>query len=121
MGKKRVLYAEDEFTNRKLIEIRLKDEGIECDLAANGEEALELFRNGSYDLVILDHYMPLINGAKVAEEIRKNSTEIPILGITSDDEDIEKLISHGFNEVIIKPLRGYGAIRRILNYLQEDT
>ncbi len=121
MGTKKVLYAEDEFTNRKLIEIRLKDEGIECDLASNGEEALELFRKGNYDMVILDYYMPKMNGAKVAEEIRKSNTVIPILGITSDDEDIEKLISHGFNEVIIKPLRGYAAIRRILNYLQEDT
>lgn len=120
MGKKKVLYAEDEYTNRKLIEIRLRDAGVDCDLASDGKEALSLFRNGSYDMIILDHYMPEINGDKVAEEIRKSDPKIPIIAITSNDEENEHLRHAGFNEVIVKPLRGYAAIRRILNYLREE-
>ena len=71
MGTKRVLYAEDELTNRKLIQIRLQEAGIECDTVEDGSEALKLFSSGVYDVVILDNYMPIKNGDEVAREIRK--------------------------------------------------
>ena len=51
---KKVLYAEDEFTNRKLLEIKLKNFGISTDLAQDGLKAIELFKENTYDLVILD-------------------------------------------------------------------
>lgn len=121
MTPKRILYAEDELNNRKLIQIRLQEEGIKCDTAENGNEALDLFSKTVYDMVILDHYMPLMNGDQVAREIRKVNPLIPIIGITSDDESAGYLRSCGFNEVIIKPLRGYASIVRILNYLREDV
>lgn len=121
MGTKRVLYAEDELTNRKLIQIRLQEEGIECDTVEDGDEALKLFTSGGYDLVILDNYMPIKNGDEVAKEIRKVNPSIPIIGITSDDGSAGYLRSCGFNEVIIKPLKGYASIVRILNYLREDV
>ena len=121
MTPKRVLYAEDELTNRKLIQIRLQEEGIKCDTAENGKEALELFSNAVYDMVILDHYMPIKNGDQVAREIRKDNPSIPIIGITSDDESAGYLRTCGFNEVIVKPLKGYASILRILNYLREDV
>ncbi len=120
MSKKRVLYAEDELTNRKLIQIRLKDEGIDCDVAENGHDALKLYREHTYDMVILDHYMPRMNGDKVAKEIRSENTTIPIIGITSDDESAEYLRICGFNDVIVKPLQGYASIVRILKYLRDD-
>ncbi|MFW5711559.1 MAG: response regulator [Spirochaetota bacterium] len=120
MSKKRVLYAEDELTNRRLIQIRLKDEGIDCDVAENGQEALQLYREHTYDMVILDHYMPRMNGDKVAKEIRIKNTVIPIIGITSDDESAEYLRICGFNDVIVKPITGYASIARILNYLRDD-
>jgi len=129
MGTKRVLYAEDELTNRRLIQIRLQEEGIECDTAADGSEALKLFSStvydmvildNLYDMVILDNYMPVKNGDEVAKEIRKVNPSIPIIGITSDDGSAGYLRSCGFNEVIVKPLKGYASIVRILNYLRED-
>lgn len=121
MTSKRVLYAEDEISNRKLIQIRLQEEDIKCDTAENGKEALELFSKAVYDMVILDHYMPVMNGDQVAILIRKVNPSIPIIGITSDDGSAGYLRSCGFNEVIIKPLKGYASILRILNYLREDV
>ncbi len=120
MSKKHVLYAEDELTNRKLVQIRLKNEGVECDLAEDGQAALRLYHENTYDMVILDHYMPRMNGDKVAKEIRREDTSIPIIGITSDDESVEYLRMCGFNEVIVKPLDGYASIVRILNNLRDD-
>jgi CheY-like chemotaxis protein len=117
---KRVLYAEDEFTNRKLLEIGLKREGVLCDLALNGQEALDLFHQKSYDLVILDHYMPVMSGKEAAIAIRKIDSNVPILAITSDDEEIPTLKAAGCNEILIKPLHGPGYMKRIMNYLEES-
>ena len=120
MSTKCVLYAEDEITNRKLIQIRLKSEDIECDVAEDGQEALRLYRENAYDMVILDHYMPRMNGDNVPKEIRRENASIPIIGITSDEESTEYLRVCGFPEVIVKPLKGYASIVRILNYLRDD-
>lgn len=120
MSIKRVLYAEDEFTNQKLIQIQLKNEGIECDLAEDGRAALKLYRKNTYNMVILDHYMPRMNGDKVAKEIRSENSSIPIIGITSDDESAEYLRICGFNDVIVEPLQGYASIARILYYLRDE-
>lgn len=117
MAEKRVLYAEDEFTNRKLLEIKLKNHGISCDLAQDGLKALELFQKNEYDLIILDQYMPGLNGDQVARKIREQRPELPLIAITSDDGEIQRLNEAGFNEVFIKPLRGQHYIDSIKNYL----
>ncbi len=119
MGSRRVLYAEDEFTNRKVIQLRLEKEGVECELAKDGVEALEKYHAGTFDMVILDYYMPSMNGDQVALEIRKVDSKIPIIAITSDDAGAEYLQSCGVNEIIIKPLHGNSTISRILDYLRD--
>jgi two-component system response regulator ResD len=113
----RVLYAEDEYTNRKLLEIQFKNVGIDCELALDGNMALQLFLQNSYDVVILDQYMPGMNGDQVAREIRKVNQEIPLIAITSDDSDLNKLKQAGFNEIFIKPLRGQNYLNIIKTYL----
>ncbi len=117
MAEKRVLYAEDEFTNRKLLEIKLKNHGISCDLAQDGLKAMELFQKNEYDLVILDQYMPGLNGDQVARKIKEQRPDLPLIAITSDDGEIQRLNEAGFNEVFIKPLRGQHYIDSIKNYL----
>lgn len=117
MRNRRVLYAEDEYTNRKLLEIKLKSHGIICDLAPDGPKAVELFQKNSYDLVILDQYMPGMNGDQVARKIREINPKVPLIAITSDDGEIQRLNEAGFNEVFIKPLRGQHYIDSIKNYL----
>ena len=114
---KKVLYAEDEYTNRKLLEIKLRNDGIQCDLAEDGLTALEMFKAGDYGVVILDQYMPGMNGDKVAREIRKVDQKIPLIAITSDDSETHNLVEAGFNKIFIKPLRGedyVGAIKAFL-------
>ena len=114
---KKVLYAEDEFTNRKLLEIKLKNFGISTDLAQDGLKAIELFKENTYDLVILDQYMPGMNGDQVARKIREMNPNVPLIAITSDDGEIQRLNEAGFNEVFIKPLRGQHYIDAIKSYL----
>ena len=118
MIKKRILYAEDEFTNRKLVEIKLKKAGISCDLAQDGLKAIEMFNKHTYHLVILDQYMPGLNGDEVAIEIRKNNKDVPMIAVTSDDNEMTKLKDAGFNQIFIKPLRGNVFIETISDYLK---
>lgn len=113
-----ILYAEDEFTNRRLIEIHLQRENIKCDLASDGTEAWEMFSNNAYRLIILDQYMPGMNGDELAKKIRSIDPAIPLIAITSDDAEIANLRSSGFSEVFIKPLRGREYIDTILKYLE---
>lgn len=117
MDNKKVLYAEDEFTNRKLLEIQFKNHGIACDLAQDGAQAFEMFSNNTYNLVILDQYMPQMNGDEVAKKIRAEAPDIPLIAITSDDTEEKRLKAAGFNEVLIKPLRGKSYIDIIKKYL----
>ena len=114
---KKVLYGEDEFTNRKLMEIQLKNENITCDLAEDGIEAVARFKREPYDLVILDQYMPGMNGDEVARLIHELAPTVPLIAITSDDGEIEKLRNAGFLEIFIKPLRGKNHIEIIKRYL----
>ncbi|MBN1648904.1 MAG: response regulator [Spirochaetales bacterium] len=117
---KRVLYAEDEFTNRKLLQIKLKTLGVQCDLAQDGMEAYEMYEQHDYSLIILDQYMPGMNGDEVAKKIRKKNVSIPLIAITSDDREVDTLKSAGFNEIFIKPLRGNSYINIINSYLQKS-
>ena len=116
MSKKRVLYAEDDLVNRKLLEIKLERDGYECDAVENGSLALQMYADNKYDLVVLDQYMPELDGEEVAAEIRRLSSDIPIIAITSDDLLRTHLLETGFNEVIVKPLHGDEAIDLIKSY-----
>ncbi len=116
MNKKRVLYAEDDLANRKLLAVKLEKAGFECDTVENGSLALQLYGENTYDVVVLDQYMPEMDGEEVAAEIRSTSTDIPLIAITSDDTLRTHLLETGFNEVIVKPLRGDDAIDIIKSY-----
>ena len=119
MGKTRILYAEDDVVNRKLLKIKLEQfENVVCDLVEDGVTALEMFKKNKYDLVLLDQYMPNMDGMEVAQCIRELSDDIPMVAITSDDGISKKsFLDSGFNEVLIKPIHGDKAMKIILSLL----
>ena len=116
MRKKRVLYAEDDVANRKLLEVKLEREGIECDAVENGKLAVQMYAEKEYDAVVLDQYMPEMDGEEVAAYIRERSSDIPLIAVTSDDSLKSVLLEAGFSEVLVKPLRGDVAVDRIKAY-----
>ncbi len=114
---KRVLFADDEFTTRKLLELQLRRVGVQCDLAADGNEALRLSREREYGLIILDQYMPALSGIEVATRIRERTHDIPLIAVTGDDSRVPLLRRAGFDRIFIKPLRGDDYINTIIGYL----
>jgi CheY-like chemotaxis protein len=105
MTGKSILYAEDEFTNRKIMEIQCRKFGVICALEEDGRQALDRCVTDHFDLVILDQYMPGLNGDEVARELKKLQPDLPLVAITSDDSCVSRLKATGFDSVYVKPLR----------------
>ncbi|WP_321539026.1 response regulator [Flavobacterium piscinae] len=83
----------------------LENKEIVCELIDNGEEAIEMIRNNSYDLVLMDVHLPGINGTIATERIREFNKKLPIIALTaiSMNENREMLLSFGMNDVVTKP------------------
>jgi signal transduction histidine kinase/CheY-like chemotaxis protein len=119
----RILVAEDNETTRQILALYFSATNYEIDFAPDGKVALELWREKKYDLVILDCHMPGIDGFAVAEEIRIHepvSRKTPLMALTAAtmQEDVERCIKAGMDEVWSKPISKMqllGNIQRLLN------
>ncbi len=103
--KARVLLAEDDLSLGYVIKDNLEQEGYNVLLCADGEQALQYFQKGEFDICLLDIMMPARDGFSVAKKIRQKSDLIPILFITakSMEEDKLKGFTSGADDYITKP------------------
>eukprot|EP00981_Chlorochromonas_danica_P009884 scaffold2858_cov245-Ochromonas_danica.AAC.23 len=108
---RRILIVDDAPTNRKVVNRLLRDKIAHRDEAANGKEACvkckeSLDNNQPYDCIILDYYMPELDGPGAAEQMRKMGYKGVIVGVTgnNDSNDIAKFCANGANHVLVKPL-----------------
>ncbi len=122
----RVLVAEDNRVNQKLMMAVLGKEGYEIDLATNGQEAVELFKQKPFDLILMDLQMPVMDGFQATREIReleqgsKNHVLIFALTASEDPREIEGAHSAGVDEILRKPLN-LPALKDILKKYLEDA
>jgi signal transduction histidine kinase len=103
----RVLIAEDNFVNMSVARKFLTKWGIEVHEAVNGLEAVEKFRRGQFDLVLIDLEMPEMDGITALAEIRKLHPSVPAIAFTAavyEDMRID-LLKKGFMDVVPKPFR----------------
>jgi len=100
----KVLIVEDEMQTAKPVQEALKIEGIEADIALNGEEGLNKFIQNKYDLILLDLKMPKLDGESVLKEIRKLDPYIDVIVYTNyeDFADIKTLTNIGIDGYINK-------------------
>lgn len=113
----RVLLAEDNPTSRMVTEALLKKLSCEVDVAKDGREALEKVRSHSYDLVLMDCFMPLMDGFQATERIRRSEEgrNLPVIALTASiaSSDLERCLEVGMNDTISKPVRTSGLARII--------
>jgi two-component system sensor histidine kinase/response regulator len=104
MNKIRVLVAEDDEVNAKAARMMLEQLGCSVDVATNGTEAVEQFRERDYDLILMDWQMPLMDGIEATARIRAMPGGIgtPIVGTTAGKSH-EECLKGGMNDVVPKP------------------
>jgi signal transduction histidine kinase len=106
-----VLIAEDNKTNQLLMSLILDSYGVSYDIANNGLEAVELFKEKKFDLILMDENMPELNGIGALIQIRayeaKNALEkTPVIAVTANalTADVDKFLSAGMDGFISKPI-----------------
>ena len=104
---KRVLVAEDEASIREFVVINLERSGYTVEQAADGAEALSLFRehNGEFDVVILDIMMPRVSGLEVCKALRAQSSNLGIIMLTAKTQEMDKVtgLLTGADDYVTKP------------------
>lgn len=117
-----VLLAEDDANLSFVIEDQLSREGLRILSAANGEEALHLFRSANPDLCIVDVMMPRMDGFSLAREIRRSNEFVPILFLTarSMEEDRLKGFKIGGDDYIAKPFSMTELVYRVRVFLRRS-
>lgn len=103
----KVLVAEDHPVNMSIVKRFLQKWGVELTEAVNGREAVEKFKNGSFDLLLIDLEMPEMDGVTAMREIRKMNPDIPVIAFTAAvyDNMQSDLLQKGFVDFIPKPFR----------------
>lgn len=110
----RILVIEDELSIAELERDYLELNGYEVDLAATGQEGLNLFREKTYRLLILDLMLPDMDGYEICRKIREISN-IPIIMVTAKNEDIDMIrgLGRGADDYIEKPFNPNKLIARV--------
>ncbi|NMI05008.1 response regulator transcription factor [Paenibacillus sp. SZ31] len=117
-----VLVVDDEPDIRDVIHVYLRNEGYHVIEAANGEEALNIIKTTSVQLVILDVMMPVMDGIKACFKIREVSTT-PIIMLSAKEEDIDKItgLTTGADDYMVKPFNPLELLARVKAQLRRQT
>ena len=100
-----ILLVEDERELNEILRAYLESEGFSVTACFDGQEALKKFRLGNIDLVVSDIMMPVMDGFKLAENVRKEDAAVPIIFLTAKDDKISKQFGYklGIDDYIVKP------------------
>ena len=126
---RRILVVEDDVLNREILVEALREEGFVVDEAIDGSFAIEKLRDsdpGTYELVIMDLQMPVMDGFETAKIIRNFNNpevaEIPIVALTADalPEEKNQAFSSGFNAYLVKPVDMPAMLKVLMLFFREN-
>lgn len=105
----RILVAEDNLANQKLVNVLLRRAGHTVDIVADGQEAVDALYARSYDLVLMDIHMPRMDGVTAMQRIRDSGgagATIPIIAVTAKamKGDRENYLAAGMDDYVSKPI-----------------
>ena len=121
-----ILVAEDNKTNQMLIKILLSDMNLTCDIAEDGVEAVHMYEQKRYELILMDINMPNMDGLQATEFIRKKSddiSKIPIIALTANamKDDISNYLESGMNAYVSKPIDVNKLAKEMLPFLKQKV
>jgi PAS domain S-box-containing protein len=120
---KKILLVEDNYLNRMVATNSLSYYGINVKEAINGLEAIEILKESSFDIILMDLQMPTMGGLESTKYIRSNlGLETPIIALTANafKSEIERCIEAGINDYIIKPFEERILLSTILKNLSSS-
>ncbi len=122
----RVLYVDDNESNRALITAVLSAQGIDCHTADDGQQGFEAALAGGWDLILMDIQMPVMNGVEATRAIRALSgpaAAVPIIAVTANtlDDQLEEYAEAGMNDVIAKPVDIAELISKAVMWIESRT
>lgn len=117
-----ILLVEDDISIQEMVETYLVKEGFQVTIASDGEEGVNAFLKGSFDLIILDIMMPKLDGLEVVRIIREKSA-IPILMMSAKDTDVDKAVGLGLgaDDYICKPFSMIELAARVKAGIRRST
>jgi CheY-like chemotaxis protein len=117
--KKRILLAEDNELNAMVFTSFLEEWGCAVTSAGNGEEAVKLAFNFVFDAILMDIYMPVLNGNLATSKIREFNATIPIIALTAStvEQDILDAMKAGASDYLLKPVSSKDLFRVLSKYL----
>lgn len=128
MKQKRILIVDDEAINRLFLKSLLNNNGWEVEEAEEGEEAVSLASEKTFDVILMDVNMPLIDGFEATRRIRgasvlgSSGTPVPVLALSAhnDEEFFKECEEAGMDGVITKPVTESKLLRKLNPYLPEQ-
>ena len=119
---KRILLVDDEPLIIKGLKFTFGKDGYETLVAADGEEALQVFKENQVDLILLDVMLPKLDGIAVCQRIRETSN-VPIIMLTAKGEDIDKILGleYGADDYMTKPFNILEVKARIKTILRRAS
>ena len=117
-----ILIADDDANICELVRLYLEKEGFETIVCLDGERAIEIWKQGGIDLLILDIMMPKKDGVSVCREIRKES-KTPIVMLTAKGETFDKVLclELGADDYVVKPFEGKELVARVKAVLRRSV
>jgi signal transduction histidine kinase/CheY-like chemotaxis protein/HPt (histidine-containing phosphotransfer) domain-containing protein len=119
--KKRILLAEDNIMNQRLVQIILEKHNANLTIANNGVEAIEKLRKNNFDLVLMDIQMPEMDGYQATGVIRNDLglKNLPIIAMTAHafKEEVDKCLKAGMNDHVAKPIDKELFFDKVIKYL----
>ncbi|OGE51961.1 hypothetical protein PENARI_c011G06619 [Penicillium arizonense] len=115
----RILLVEDNFINRRIVSRKLSAQGFDVTEACNGQQALDMSQNTSFDCILMDQQMPVMDGhsaTKVIRDIEKETGgHVPVLGVTANVRDAQQdeMMNSGMDDIIHKPYGTQELVKKI--------
>ena len=118
----RILYVEDDETLNFITRDHLEMQGYDVHQCADGASALEAFKDGQFDICVLDVMLPEMDGFELAREIRKRDNEVPIIFLTAKSmkEDRIEGLKLGADDYVTKPFSMEELLLRIEVFLRRS-
>lgn len=119
----RILLVEDEENIRDVVKLNLELEKYEVVATGNGREAIKLFHEQHFDLLLLDVMLPDVNGFQICEQVRLTNMEVPVIFLTAKETANDRItgLKMGADDYLTKPFNLEELLLRIQNLLKRTA